>query len=140
MRAGVLALMVAGSLIACSDDEPASVTVAKRFAAAVQGGDTEKMLELAESRAMQHLERAAERASDQVGGRRTIEPHEMLQVVDVDPSFQVAQAELVHEDAETATVRLVGADGRTHELSLVSEDGQWRVRISVPPVPAEEPS
>jgi len=135
------ALVVASALgvLACGDKEPPQVTVAKRFAAAVQSADVEKLLGLVDPAAVAHLERAAERASDQVGGRRNVESHEMLQIVDVDPRLQVAQAELVIGDEETATVQLTGADGSTHELHLVAHEGEWRVRIAVPPVPVEEP-
>ena len=56
-----------------------------------------------ERRAAGRLEAAAERASDQVGGRRNIEPKEMLQIVDIDRTFQLARAELVQSDGQTAT-------------------------------------
>jgi murein L,D-transpeptidase YcbB/YkuD len=134
-----VALALSMTTVACGENEPPPVTTAKKFATAVQSGDVEKMLELLESQAVAHLHRAAERASDQVGGRRNVEPHEMLQVVDLDPRFQVAKAELVSSDTETATVRLTSADSTAHELQLVAEDGQWRVRISVPSAPTEEP-
>lgn len=135
------ALLVAVAVLGgCGNDDPAPVIVAKKFAAAVQGGDAEQVLALAERAATEHLERVAERASDQVGGRRLIEPHEMLQVVDVDPSFQIAEAHMVGGDGvETAVVALTGADQKVHELTLVNEDGEWRVRVPVPAQPAEEP-
>lgn len=139
-RADVLALALVLATLAgaCGRDEPAPVTAARGFAAAVQTGDVERILELAESGAVAHLNRAAESASDQVGGRRNVEPHEMLQVVDVDPMFQIAEAELVRGDEASAVVALIGADGTRHELTLVQEDGQWRVRVPVPAGSPEE--
>jgi len=130
------AAAVASAVPACADEEPAPVIAAKRFATAVKRGDVDALLKLVESEVAERLTAAAERASDQVGGRRAIEPHEMLQIVDVDPRFQVAKAELVAGGEETATVRLTGADGSTHDLGLVNEDGQWHVRV---PLPRAEP-
>jgi hypothetical protein len=134
VRTTLLILCASGS-VGCGGDEAAPVTAARRFADAVQNRDVVTMLPLVDSGARDLLQRAAERASDQVGGRRNIEPHEMLQVVDVDPRFQVARAELVHGDDDTAQVKLVGADGTDHLLDLVYEEGAWRVRIVVPAVP-----
>jgi len=114
---------------ACADDEPEPVVAARKFAAAVRRGDAQTVLSLSERSVVDRLSSAAGRASDQVGGRRNVEPYEMLQVVDADPVFQVAKAELVTNDAETATVRLTGANGQTHDLGLVNEDGQWHVRV-----------
>ena len=74
----------------------------------------------------------------QVGGRRSVEPIEMLQVVHVDPMFEVANAELVVNDGERARVRLESTDGRAHELVLVLQDGQWRVVIPVAADPEAE--
>jgi hypothetical protein len=91
------------------------------------------MLDLIDNRAREVLQTAAHRASDQVGGRRNIDPHEMLQVVDVDPRFQVAEAELLEADDRQARVRLIGVDGTEHELRLVYEDDAWKVSIPVPP-------
>ena len=144
-RAAGLALALAafgvGGVAAggCGEDEPPPVTVAKEYAAAVKSGNVEKVLTLVESSAAERLERAASRASDQVGGRRAIEPHEMLQIVDVDPRFQVAKAELVDGDESRATVRLTGADDRTHELALVNEDGEWHVVLPLPSGPDSDP-
>ncbi|MEM6992622.1 MAG: hypothetical protein AAF721_19065 [Myxococcota bacterium] len=136
LRAGVkflAACAMASAAPACGDKEPEPVVAAKRFAAAVKRGDVETVMGLVEAPVVARMTSAAERASDQVGGRRNIEPHEMLQIVDVDPVFQVAKAELVAGDAQTATVRLTGADGQTHELRLHNEDGEWHVVVPLPP-------
>ena len=130
------ACAVASAVPACGDEEPAPVITAKQFATAVKRGDVDAVLELVEKPVADRLTAAADRASDQVGGRRNIEPQEMLQIVDVDPRFQVAKAELVAGGEETATVRLTGADGSTYDLGLVNEDGQWHVRV---PLPRAEP-
>jgi hypothetical protein len=123
---------------ACGAEEEPAVTAAKRFATAVRAGNVQDVLDLADTEGSLRLREAAQRASDQVGGRRSVEPHEMLQIVDVDPSFQVAKAELSRGDETSATVILTGADGTTHDLELVNEDGQWRVRIPAPPATTEE--
>lgn len=127
------AATVASATPACRTEEPQPVLAAKRFAVAIKRGDVQTLLELVTAPVAERLASAAARASDQVGGRRNIEPHEMLQIVDVDPTFQVAKAELVESDAQTATVRLTGADGNTHDLGLVNEDGQWHVVVPLHP-------
>jgi hypothetical protein len=131
-----LALLLLGGVAssACGDEEPAPVVTAKQFANAVRAGDVEQVMDLMDSQAVARLEDAAQRASDQVGGRRAVEAHEMLQIVDVDPSFQVKSAELTAADDSAAVVVLSGADGRTYDMQLVNEDGQWRVRIAAPQV------
>jgi hypothetical protein len=115
----------------CGKDEP-PVAAAKAYASAAQRGDSQRLLELIDSATAEYLQAAAERASDQIGGRRNVEPHEMLQVIDVDPRSQVARAELVSSTETTARVKLIGADGTEHDLDLVLEDGQWRVRLPLP--------
>jgi hypothetical protein len=133
-RCGLLVGVLAGAM-ACGNDEAAPVTAARAFAAAIPSGDTKRILALVDDRARTYLQGAAHRASDQVGGRRNIEVHEMLQVVDVDPRFQVAVAELIEADEHEARVRLMGVDGTEHELRLVHEDNAWKVSIPVPPAP-----
>ena len=64
----------------------------------------------------------------------------MLQVVDVDPHFQVKDAELVSGDDRQALVRLHGADNTTRTLDLVSEEGVWKVNLPLPrATPMAEP-
>ena len=127
-----MALAIAGAL-ACGEKEAEPVTAAKAFASAMQRGDVKALLLLVDLEAAARLEQEAARASDHVGGRRNIEPYEMLQVVDVPDSFQVARAELVTGDAESAQVKLTAADGSEHLIDLVLQDGTWRVRIPKPP-------
>lgn len=117
---------------ACADKRSDPVGTAQAFVAAVQRGDTDAVLPLLEQAAAQRLAAAAEQASDQVGGRRRIEPAEMLQIVDVDPNFELAQAELLDSDGALAHVRLVGSQQERYTLTLVHEDGAWHVRIPFP--------
>ncbi|MCA9705973.1 MAG: hypothetical protein KDK70_09020 [Myxococcales bacterium] len=124
---------------ACGSDEPPPVTAARAFARAAQAGDVETLLTMVDAQTAARVGHAAERASDQVGGRRNVEPQEMLQVVDVDPRFQVAAAELRSGDDQRAEVQLTGSDGRTHSLELINEEGAWRVRPPLPPGPVSEP-
>ena len=132
-----LAALLASS--ACgSEKEAAPVVAAKAYAAAMQRGDAKLVIGLLEHDAVQHLERAAARAGDQVGGRRNIELHEMLQVVDVPNSFQIAKAELLGGDDTQAQVALTAADGTRHLIDLVHQDGAWRVRVPVPGIAADD--
>lgn len=118
---------------ACGDQGADPVRTAQAFTGAVQRGDMKAVLPLLEAAAAERLSQAAEQASDQVGGRRRVEPAEMLQIVDVPPTFELAQAELVDNDGATAHVRLVGAQQESYTLTLVHEDGAWHVRIPIPP-------
>lgn len=129
------ALVVGLALAGCSESEPEPVAAAKRFASAVRRGDVEALLPLLEHATLERLEQAAERASDQVGGRRSIEAQEMLQIVDVAPELQIAEAEVLESTDTNAKVQLTGASGVQHVLHLVYEDGAWRVSIPVPPTP-----
>src|SRR5690606_365510 len=102
---------------ACGDRSADPVRAAQAFAAAAQRGDMDAVYPLLERAAVERLTAAAAQASDQVGGRRRIEPAEMLQIVDVDPNFELASAELVDdgagppgpEDGAVARVRLLGS-------------------------------
>ncbi|MGH1342006.1 MAG: hypothetical protein ACRBN8_10670 [Nannocystales bacterium] len=109
---------------------------AKQFAVAVRTRDTEALLETVDQKTLAYVEHSAERASDQIGGRRSVSPTEMLQVVDVDARFAVAKAELLSNAGDAATVKLIGADGTGHEVQLVLEDGAWKVSLPTPPPPA----
>jgi hypothetical protein len=117
---------------ACRAQASDPVRAAQAFTVAVQSGDMKSVLPLLEKAALDRLEQAANQASDQVGGRRSIEPAEMLQIVDVSPTFELAQTELVDNDGATAHVRLLGAQQETYTLTLVHEDGAWHVRIPIP--------
>lgn len=128
-----LGMLVA--LPACNED-PAPVAAAKQFAAAVRSRDTQAILDTVDQQTLAYVEHSAERASDQIGGRRSVSPTEMLQVVDVDGRFAVAKAELLSESGDAATVKLIGADGTDHEVQLVFEEGAWKVSLPTPPAPA----
>ena len=136
--------------VGCSkESEP--VSVARSFADTARRGDVDGMLAVIEGPAVERLEAAAERASDHVGGRRSIEAAEMLQIVGVDRSVAVAGAELLDDNGERAHVELTMTDGRTLRLELVWEQpntpededsgagsqgraGGWKVRIPLPAV------
>lgn len=144
-RSWVLALALLVSVgPACKPDEAEPVAVARAFADAARRGDVDAMLAVIERPAVDRLTLAAERASDQVGGRRSIEPAEMLQIVGVDRTIAVASAEMVSLNLERADVELTMTDGRTIRLELVWEQpivgdedtparaGGWKVRIPMP--------
>jgi len=113
----------------CGGGDDAPVVTARAFAHAAQRGDVRALLELIERRAVEHLDAAAEQASDQIGGRRSIHAEEMLQVVEIDPTFQIARTERLDDDEEITRVKLIGADESEHVIVLVHEEGTWRVRI-----------
>lgn len=129
----VLAFVIA---LACGEKEAPPVKAARAFASAMQNRDVKAVLPLLEQGALERLEHEAAQASDHVGGRRNIEPHEMLQIVDIPESFQVAKAELVTGDEESAQVRLIAADGSETLIDMVAQDGRWRVRVPQPPITA----
>lgn len=134
MRRFVLALMPLMPLMmltGCSE-KAASVLAAQEFAAVMQRGDAKALIALVELEAAARLERAATRASDQVGGRRSIELYEMVQIVDVPDSFRVAKSELIEGDDTQAQVALIGADGTRYLLDMVFQEGSWRVRVPMP--------
>lgn len=134
--------------LACKAKESEPVAVARKFADTARRGDVEGMLAVVESAAVERVAEAAETASDQVGGRRAIAPSEMLQIVGVDRTVAVAEAELIDDNGELAHVELTMTDGRRLRLELVWEQaiegdenregrpGGWKVRIPVPPVGA----
>jgi len=124
-------------------EESEPVAVARIFAETARRGDVARMLTVLERPAVERLEAAAETASDQVGGRRSILPNEMLQIVGTDRTVAVASAELLDDDGETAHVELTMTDGRSVRLELVWEQtitdddsearvGSWKIRIPVP--------
>ncbi|MBL9103719.1 MAG: hypothetical protein JNL82_22420 [Myxococcales bacterium] len=121
---------------ACQADAADPVRTAQAFVHAVQSRDMKAVLPLIEQSAAARLTSAAEQATDQVGGRRQIKPAEMLQIVDVPPTFELAETVLVDNDGAVAHVRLVGAQQQSFPLTLVHEDGAWHVRI---PTPTDDP-
>lgn len=141
-------VMVSSLGLGCRAKESEPVSVARSFAETARRGDVDGMLALIERPAVERLELAAEQASDQVGGRRGIEASEMLQIVGVDRTVAVADAELLDENDERAHVELTMTDGRSVRLELVWEEaladdddnearaGSWKVRI---PLPSAEP-
>ena len=127
-----------------SKDSSEAVDVARTFATTARRGDVEGMLAVVERSAVERLELASERASDQVGGRRSIEASEMLQIVGVDRTVEVGDAELLEQSDRHARVELTMTDGRKLQLDLVWEQaiagdddsparaGGWKVRLPLP--------
>lgn len=139
-RALVVALAVL--LPACGRDESEPVAVARAYAEASRRSDVAALLAVIDHDAVSEVERAAERASDQVGGRRAVEATEMLQISGVDRTLAVAEAKLVEQTELAAIVELTMTDGRTVPVHLVWEDdeseagGAWKVRVPRPSVAA----
>jgi len=133
----LVGVALVGSLVGsggCAKDPP-PVAAARQFGAAVASGDHAALIELIDKRWVERLDEAAERATDQIGGRRPIGPEEMFQVVDVDPRFEVRSAVLLDRSDDKAVVRLVGVDGTHYVLTLVLQDERWRVEVPLPPTP-----
>jgi hypothetical protein len=125
------------ALAACGAAQQTPNDAAEAFVQAAQRGDTAALLPLLDGPARARLTAAAARASDQVGGRRTIAPSALLRVVDVDPTFQLTRVEQLEADAATAKVRVHGAAAeRAFDLDLLYEEGAWRVHVPLPAAPA----
>ncbi|MEZ4384480.1 MAG: hypothetical protein R3A79_24340 [Nannocystaceae bacterium] len=142
IRAQLRACALASALAlaaGCGGDAQTPEAAAKAFVEAVQRGDTGRILSMIDASSMSHLQAAAERATHHVGGRRTVAPHEMLQIVDVDPLLRVARVEVLDSDGEAARVRIHGSQDQSADLSLVLEDGAWRVKIPTPTSPTPGP-
>jgi hypothetical protein len=89
------------------------------------------VLPLLEKAALERLDQAAEQASDQVGGRRRIEPTEMLQIVDVSPTFELARPSWSTTTAPPPTCAC-WEPSRRPTPSPSCKDGAWHVRIPIP--------
>lgn len=119
---------------ACADEKDAPpVLAARAFVDVMRRGDAQDLIPLLDRAAAERLEGAASRAGDQVGGRRSVGPYEMIQIVDVPHTFQVTETELLSGDDAQAQVALIGADGTRQVLDMVFQEGAWRVRVQLPP-------
>lgn len=149
--AALTVLALAAPVSACARKDAEPVAVAKQFAEASRRGDVEGMMAVLERPAVERLEQAAERASDQVGGRRSIAPEEMLQIVGVDRTIAVVDAKLVDQTDTLAHVEMKTTDGKTVRIELIWETAQndaspdegeststgaWKVRVPLPSSPA----
>jgi hypothetical protein len=126
--------------IACGEKEPPPVTAAKAFALAMRSQNVERVLPLLEKGANVRLEQLASVAGDHVGGRRVIEPKEMLQIVDVPSPLEIASAELVSSEGDKAAVALVCTDGTRLRIDLIYQDDSWRVRVPIADPRSDEPT
>ena len=133
------AALIAVALGGCGEDEPSPVDTVRKFASEARRSDTEDLIPLLERRVQSHLQAAAERASDQVGGRRNIEPEEVLQILDVDRRFQVDELELLEQTEKTARVQIRTTAGGEQVFDLVHQDGSWRIRVPLPTTAAKDP-
>ncbi len=131
-RALLLGWLVAISTLACGGAEQAPVLAARKFADAARRGDAAALVPLLDHDTQARLTTAAEDASDQVGGRRTIAPSEMLEVSGVDPTWMVASVKLVELEDERARVKVESTDGREVELALQKEADGWKVILPPP--------
>jgi hypothetical protein len=56
----------------------------------------------------------------------------MLQVVDVEPGFEVGRARFSADAADHGRVVFQAQDGRSYEVEVVREETGWKVRLPVP--------
>jgi len=136
-REAARCILLVASLVALTscrgdDAEARAIRTAKAFVSAVRTSDSKALVTLLEADAVAQLEGAAARASEHVGGRRTNEAHEMVQVIDLDPLFQVERVEVVNLDAQLAVLEVKATSGEKQTLTLVDEEGQWKVRVPSP--------
>ena len=127
IASALMLAMTAGPWGCGGADDP--TLAAARFASAARRGQGVTILPLLtkESRAM--LSEEAERASNQIGDRRSVEPFEMLQIVDVPALDGRRRPELTRREGDRATVVLFALDGTEYPVALVLEDGAWRVPL-----------
>ena len=112
------------------------VEVARQYASAVLKGDVDALLPLLETELQQQIRDSAERASDQIGGRRKIEGNEMLQVDSHGLFVEVVELRLLGSEDGRAQVEVKDSLDRLHVVELLLEQGpersEWRVLIPTP--------
>lgn len=140
LRLGLALLVLAplASSFGCGAREATPDEVARRFVAAVRSRNSAAVIAQVDAATRKRLDQMAELATDRVGGRRVIEPVELLHVVEVDPTFDVDSAEVIERSETAARVKLTAPDGEIEVVELVHEDEGWRVRL--PPLAELESS
>lgn len=113
--------------VACGGADNSPEQSARNFIAAVRARNAEAVLAQLDQASREQLERMAEVATDRVGGRRVVEVEELLQVVSVDPEFDVDASSVIEQSDTAARVELVAPSGKKEIVSLVRQDGSWRV-------------
>ncbi len=131
------AFAVMGTLMggACSTADDAPIALARTYARALAAGDAAALVPLLTQDAQTELQALAETATNQVGGRRTFAPHEVMQLTPVSEPFQVSEISVHARDAHAATVRLQTPSGSTFDLNLVEENGTWKIQVPLPTLP-----
>ena len=120
--------------LGCHSESDDVLVVAKQFASAVQRKDIPTILKISEQTRIDRLEKAAERASDQIGGRRQVEVREMLQIVGTNSVFAAETFEVTRIQDDRAKVLVTGVSGESFELDMIRQGGLWRVIIPVPAI------
>ena len=118
--------------IACGSKESEPSAVARAYVAAVMAGNTADVIDVLDANTVSRLEAAAQRATDQIGGRRQILAPEMLQITGYDPLFVIDRIVEVSADTERAELQIIGVSGQTETLMLVNGERGWRVALRVP--------
>lgn len=128
---------------ACGGQSEDAEQAARAFISAVRSRDAGKVVARLDAPTRAKIDQMAELATDRVGGRRTVLAEEIVQVVSVDPDFDVAAVEVFELDADHVRVELTAPDGATEQVEMVREPEGWRVRLVLPanlaPVPAPTP-
>lgn len=116
-------------VVGCDYGETDATQVASRFAAAARYGQGASIWPHLSRASRAVLEAEAERASNQIGDRRNVAPHEMLQIVDV-PALDGRRLPTLARDGDArATVTFFGVDGGEYPVQMILEGGAWKVAL-----------
>ncbi len=120
-------------LACCSADNVSPEGAVKAFMAAVASLKSEQAYNLLAPETQRELQRLAEKATLQTGGRHQQKPEEMLLLGLVQSRHEVHKMELISQDDQRAKVKLIskGKAKATEELELVKVDGGWRVLLKL---------
>jgi hypothetical protein len=132
MKIGIAFCLLLGNSLACTAKESEPIVIARAYVGATLSGDSAQMIELLDGSVVAALESAAQRATDQIGGRRTIAAEEILQVTRTNPFFVIDSIQEISNDGERAVVEVIGVSGESVRLDLVRSESGWRVWLRVP--------
>lgn len=122
-----LAIAVGGRGCNTSDNTPEGAV--RAFEAATRAGDQRAVYQLLGPETRRHLDSAAKRATELVGGARR---YDAIDLVAVGPGREAPppkSIELSHMREGRAVVELVGESGERTLLNLVEVDGHWRIEL-----------
>jgi hypothetical protein len=140
LAAVALAVAVGGRGCDTGDNTPEGAV--RAFEAATHAGDRQAVYELLGPETKLHLEAAAKRATELVGGARRYDAIEMVAVGIRTEAPPAKSIDLSHITDGRAVVEVVSESGERSLLELVEVDGHWRIEldaIALEPVGAMAP-